>query len=122
MRCPFQQITGPRAMVAANSFWFARLCAMLCILGGLARAAEIPAVAEFRKEAQPILQEYCYDCHGDGAKKGNIAFDQLTSDQAILNHDLWLKVLKNVRAGLMPPQKKRRPSAEEQQKLEKWIK
>jgi hypothetical protein len=122
MSWQFQHSTGPPAVVVAGLFWFARLCAGLAVLGGSTWGAEIPAVAEFRKDAQPILQEYCYDCHGDGAKKGNIAFDELTSDQAILNHDLWFKVLKNVRAGLMPPQKKRRPSPEEVQKLERWIK
>ncbi len=77
---------------------------------------------QFRQQVQPILTEYCYDCHGDGAKKGNVAFDELKSDDALLNHELWLKVLKNVRAGLMPPEKKAKPSLEERTKLEQWIK
>ena len=85
-------------------------------------AAEQPAIADFRKNVQPILSQYCYDCHADGANKGNIAFDELKSADKILDHDLWLKVLKNTRAGLMPPQKKPRPSQEERQKLEHWIK
>src|SRR6267142_2533006 len=85
-----------------------------------ARAAS-PAT-QFRKDVQPILSEYCFDCHGDGAKKGNVAFDELKSGDALLNHDLWLKVLKNTRAGLMPPEKKPRPSAQERAKLEQWIK
>jgi len=55
--------------------------------------AESEASVKFRKEVSPILQEYCYDCHGDGSDKGNVAFDALTSDSAILDHDLWLKVL-----------------------------
>src|SRR5262245_9217483 len=55
----------------------------------------------FRREIQPLLKEFCYDCHADGANKGNIAFDEFKSDQAVLeNHDLWLKALKNIRAGL----------------------
>jgi hypothetical protein len=43
------------------------------------RAAEAPAVAQFRKDVQPILANYCYDCHGDGMAKGNVAFDELKS-------------------------------------------
>lgn len=86
------------------------------------RVAGGDAAAQFRKEIQPILTEYCSDCHADGAKKGNVAFDELKSDDALLNHDLWLKVLKNTRAGLMPPEKKPKPSAEERAKLEQWIK
>lgn len=80
------------------------------------------AAAQFHKEIQPILQEYCYDCHGDGAKKGGVAFDELKSNDAVLNSDLWLNALKYLRAGLMPPRAKPHPSAEEQQKIEHWIK
>ena len=78
--------------------------------------------AQFRKEIQPILQEFCYDCHGDGSRKGDVAFDELKSNDAILNHELWLKALKNVRAGLMPPQKKPQPSAQQIRQLEDWVK
>ena len=85
-----------------------------------ANAADVSAA--FRKDIQPLLTEYCSDCHADGAKKGNVAFDELKTDDALLNHELWLKVLKNVRAGLMPPEKKPKPSADERAKLEQWIK
>src|SRR5688572_8100133 len=36
--------------------------------------AESPAAGQFRKDVQPILANYCYDCHGDGMAKGNVAF------------------------------------------------
>ena len=88
----------------------------------LAVGAEVPAAAQFRKDIQPILKEYCYDCHGDGEKKGKIAFDELKTDEALLNHDLWLKVVKNVRAGIMPPSKKPRPSPDDWSRLENWVK
>src|SRR5436190_2468556 len=95
------------------------LTAALASVCLVSRAAE--PVSQFRKEIQPILKEYCYDCHGDGAKKGGLAFDEL-KDTELLNHELWLKVLKNVRAGLMPPDKKPKPSASERAKLDRWIK
>src|SRR3954470_9213588 len=86
-------------------------------------ASETPAVAHFRKEIQPLMTEYCGDCHFDGAKKGNVAFDGFKSDAELLeNRELWFKALKNVRAGLMPPAKKPRPSAEQIQKLAAFVK
>ena len=86
-------------------------------------AGEAKAVSSFKKEIQPILSEYCYDCHGDGMNKGKVTLDEFKSDAALLDsHDLWWRVLKNVRAGIMPPEKKARPSAEELRKLENWIK
>jgi hypothetical protein len=121
MKPQLQPCAQPKVGEKTN-LWGAGVLAALAILGGTVSGAEIPAAAEFHKDVQPILKEYCYDCHGDGAKKGQVAFDELASDDTLLNHDLWLKVLKNVRAGLMPPQKKPRPSAEVEQKLERWIK
>ena len=70
--------------------------------------------AQFRSDIQPILAQYCYDCHADGANKGKVAFDELKTDDALVrNPELWWKVLKNVRAGLMPPAKKPQPTADE---------
>jgi len=105
------------------STWFAPLLAILFLGLPQAWTAENPAAAHFRKEVQPILVEYCYDCHGDGMNKGKVAFDEFKSDDELLGkHDLWSKVLKNLRAGLMPPEKKPRPSAEDVRRLEKWVK
>jgi hypothetical protein len=97
----------------------------LFLLAGLgsAMAGSSPGAADFRAHVRPILETYCFDCHGDGAHKGNVAFDELKTDKAILdNPDLWWKALKNLRAGMMPPPKKPRPSLEEQQEITHWIK
>ena len=85
--------------------------------------AETRAESRFRKDIQPILTQYCYDCHGDGMSKGKVAFDGFQShDERLARRDLWLAVLKNLRAGIMPPEKKPRPSEEELQRLQNWIK
>ncbi|MSU34619.1 MAG: hypothetical protein EXS36_05825 [Pedosphaera sp.] len=60
----------------------------------------------FRQQIQPVLREFCFDCHAEGARKGGVAFDEFNSDQSILeDHSLWFKALKNVRADVMPPAK-----------------
>jgi len=87
------------------------------------RAAEVPGAAEFHTNVLPILQNYCFDCHGDGASKGKVAFDRFKSDQNLLeNRELWWKAMKNIRAGIMPPAKKARPTAEEQEQIVHWVK
>ena len=100
---------------------------ILCILGSAFLSytghAEVDPTAEFEKEILPILENHCYDCHGDGEHKGKVAFDTFGSAAALMDQtDLWVHALKNVRSGLMPPAKKKRPSAEEIAKLEEWIK
>jgi hypothetical protein len=86
-------------------------------------AAEKSGATQFHKDIQPILSEYCYDCHGDGMHKGNVTFDEFKSDDAVLtNRDLWLNALKYVRAGIMPPDKKPKPTDAQKQLIANWIK
>lgn len=85
--------------------------------------AASPGAAEFRKEVEPLLKEYCYDCHGDGMDKGGVAFDSFNPDTDLsTSQELWLRTLKNLRADLMPPPKKPQPSARQVARIEHWIK
>jgi Protein of unknown function (DUF1588)/Protein of unknown function (DUF1587)/Protein of unknown function (DUF1592)/Protein of unknown function (DUF1585)/Protein of unknown function (DUF1595)/Planctomycete cytochrome C len=77
----------------------------------------------FRDKVQPMLAEHCYECHADGAKKGDVTLDKFPSSDPLQGgNDLWWRVLKNVRSGLMPPADQERPTAEEMRVLETWIK
>src|SRR5947207_571535 len=98
--------------------WLRPLAVLVCAcLTPCLQAAELARsarVASFRKDVQPLIAKYCSDCHADGAEKGNVAFDQSPSDDALIaDTELWWKVLKNVRAGVMPPAKKPQPTPEE---------
>jgi len=100
---------------------------LICIVAGqllsFARAAEVSGAMEFHKGVEPIIHQYCYECHGDGEKKGGVAFDEFASDQAILtNRDLWWTALKYLRAGIMPPPKHDRPTPAEKQRIAAWVK
>lgn len=91
------------------------------------RADEKSAGASFRKSVEPLLDKYCAECHFNGVGKGNVAFDDFTSDADLLAHgDLWAKALRNVRAGLMPPKEDGdsddRPTPAEIETLARWIK
>jgi len=100
------------------------ILAGVTLLESAANAAQpTPGAREFHQSIKPMLQNYCFDCHGDGAKKGNVAFDEFANDQAILGDtELWLHALKNLRGGLMPPPKKPQPTAEEKERITQWIK
>jgi hypothetical protein len=102
--------------------WVAGVLA-LAVLGGPVAAVDPQAVESYRKDVQPILAKYCFDCHADGVKKGNVSFDTFKSDDELVGkHELWHAVLKNTRANIMPPGKRPRPTVAEQQVLESWIK
>src|SRR5690242_16591605 len=93
------------------------------LVSALALAANEPSsISAYRKNVLPMLEDHCYECHGDGYDKGKVAFDRLETNDAILDRNLWLRVLVNTRAGLMPAEQKPRLSAAEQKRLEDWIK
>ena len=33
------------------------------------------AAEHYREDVEPLLAELCFDCHGDGADKGDVALD-----------------------------------------------
>jgi len=86
-----------------------------------ARAAR-PPNPPYEKQILPMLEEYCYDCHGDGAKKGDLALDKYTSLKEHLGDtELWYTVWKNVASQMMPPAGKPQPSIADRDKLLRWI-
>jgi hypothetical protein len=95
----------------------------LAIFAPDGQGAESPAVARFEDQVQPILMDYCYRCHAQGTKKGGVAFDEFGTGEAFLkDRNLWWAVLKNVRAGIMPPAEKPHPNPKEIGVLADWIK
>lgn len=97
------------------------LLAPIVFAGTPSAASGLPS--PFVERVEPILFDYCYDCHGDGMRRGNLAFDRYDSESDLVaDHDLWLAVLKNVRAGIMPPRNRPQPKEEELTALEEWIK
>jgi len=70
----------------------------------------------------PLLNRYCWDCHGDGAAKGDVSLDAFTNVTAVLqDRRTWERVLRTVDSGDMPPKKKKQPTAPERAKLTGWI-
>jgi len=76
----------------------------------------------FQKEIEPLLQDYCFDCHGDGSAKGDFSMDEYDDLSKHLDDvEHWLAVWQNLRSQVMPPPKKDRPDLEEKRQLLSWI-
>lgn len=91
------------------------VCLSLC---GLAAAA----APDFKKDIEPILSQFCYDCHADGVEKGDFALDDYKSlDEHLADMPLWLRVWDNSRSQLMPPSNKKQPTDEQRRLLAEWI-
>ncbi|MDO8472771.1 MAG: c-type cytochrome domain-containing protein, partial [Dehalococcoidia bacterium] len=61
-------------------------------------AAPADGTLSFKAAIQPLLEKYCFDCHGDGTKKGGLALDIYADEAAIFkDRRTWEHVLSNVR-------------------------
>ncbi|MDP3070316.1 MAG: DUF1592 domain-containing protein [Opitutaceae bacterium] len=92
---------------------------VLTITAVSACGAAEPSLEGFRRDVQPLLAKYCYDCHGDSHAKGGVTLDD---PKALRDSKLWASVLKNTRTQLMPPAEEAQPTPAELARLHTWIK
>ena len=75
------------------------------------------------EEVQPLLQKYCYECHGAGKKvKGKVNLKEMES-RAKFSQQVEISRLgaEAVSFGEMPPKKSEQPSAEEKRKISDFL-
>src|SRR5579884_2762242 len=61
-----------------------------------------------------MLDQYCVGCHSQRAKDRGavpISLENVDMNQPAANAELWERVIRKVRAGVMPPPGSRRPDA-----------
>ena len=68
------------------------LLVMVCSAGSImAERGGGSAVEEFETGIKPLLEQYGYDCHGEGASKGEISLDDpVKGVHKMDNQKLWL--------------------------------
>src|SRR5581483_8098447 len=59
--------------------------------------------------ARQLLDTYCVTCHNTRAKTGGLALDKIDINQVGENPGVWEKVVRKLRAGMMPPLGMKRP-------------
>ncbi len=99
----------------------------LACFGLLAIATPVGAETWLPDDAAiAILEENCFDCHGNGEAEGGLQLDKMVEslDQhSAENAQAWWKVLKNFRAGTMPPPDAGyHIAAPDGQQLQDWLK
>jgi hypothetical protein len=68
----------------------------------------------FLHQVQPLMQKYCFGCHGNGKHKGDVTLDKfggLTEIQG--DRQTWEAVAEQLSSGSMPPEDKPQPSQPE---------
>src|SRR5262245_59464610 len=68
-----------------------------------------------------LLDQYCVTCHSDKLKRANLSLEKLDLATAGDHPELWEKVIRKLRAGVMPPPGMRRPALAEYEGLRDWL-
>ncbi|HEY0863834.1 MAG TPA: DUF1592 domain-containing protein [Lacunisphaera sp.] len=82
-----------------------RRLASLLLGSAVASAAATPTVpVDYIKDVKPLLENYCYECHGDGVSKSGLALDAYATVADVhAARPKWEAVLRNVSSHVMPP-------------------
>ena len=114
----------PRRVSARLALGLGVLLAMACRSSAAVKnqkaAAKSPVT--FEKNVAPLLDQYCFSCHGNGKHKGDVILDQYRDEASgLADVKLWTKVREKVQNGEMPPEKKPQPTPRERELLLRWI-
>lgn len=104
--------------------------AVVALLGDGESAAQSPPVSpatavlekRYTTEIRPILVAYCFACHGNGKKKGDVSFDKFTTLASVQqDRKTWQHMVDTVSHKLMPPEERPQPSDAERAALAKFF-
>ena len=86
------------------------------------RSAGEPLSAAQTLDGPKLFLRYCYECHGDGARKGKIDLEAMLAPANLKTQEReWEKAWKIVRHEFMPPVGAELPSPAERQAITDWI-
>lgn len=94
--------------------------ALAALLSGIG----VSHAADFATQIRPLLEAYCFDCHGDEAKpKGGVNLERFKSDADVMrDRRVWGGVFEKIESHQMPPPKRNeQPTTVQREDLMAWI-
>ncbi|WP_197454614.1 DUF1592 domain-containing protein [Stieleria varia] len=77
----------------------------------------------FENDVKLFLRTYCFDCHAEGANEGNVDIGAFLQRNDFQQDTLfWDKLLRNIRADVMPPADADKPTRHEVTRMAEWVK
>ena len=111
-----------------NRVWGIIAAAGVCLaasIGSLSGQSAQPATTSSagRSVEQPraLLDKYCVTCHNDRLKTANLSLQGLDLMKVADHAEVWEKVVRKLRAGVMPPPDVPRPPLAEYEGLRDWL-
>jgi hypothetical protein len=73
------------------------------------------------EKTRALLDQYCVTCHNDRLKTANLSLQGADLSSVSEHAELWEKVIRKLRAGVMPPPDLPRPSLAEYEGMRDWL-
>ncbi|HEX5000165.1 MAG TPA: DUF1592 domain-containing protein, partial [Terriglobia bacterium] len=105
-----------KLLMAAAAF-----LALLTANGQTTTRPSTPVRAVDALSGRSMLDQYCVGCHNDKARKANLSLEKLDLATVADHPEFWEKVIRKLRAGVMPPPGMRRPALDEYEGLRDWL-
>ncbi len=81
-----------------------------------------PPEERWKSEILPLVENHCYDCHGEGVKKGDLDFEDFRGiPDMIEDRERWKRIRVHLEQHLMPPPDELQPTRQEREKIIRWI-
>ena len=75
----------------------------------------------FEADIRPLLDEYCYRCHGEEKQKGDVQLSSFHERRMLIReHELWREVIHQIESEEMPEEEPL-PTLEERRLLVDWL-
>src|SRR2546430_385967 len=71
--------------------------------------------------SRALLNQYCVGCHNQKLKTAGLMLDQVDLEHAGAHAEILEKVVRKLRAGMMPPSGMPRPDAATRESLVSWL-
>ena len=100
------------------------LSMVLAVSGQTPQRTAQPVAAPAAKAVaaqQAIFDEYCMECHSKTARNGNLSIEDLNLSNVADHRKEWEKIVRKLRAGMMPPAGQERPDKETYTGLIVWL-
>src|SRR5688572_29152033 len=95
---------------------------VLIALCGAAHAAPPAAPADFEKDVRPLLETYCFNCHGNKRDRADVNLQKFTDVPSVQRDPkLWRNVLTQLNERSMPPDDKPQPTGAQRAMLIEWV-
>jgi mono/diheme cytochrome c family protein len=79
------------------------------------------SVAAAAAQYRSVVTQYCVTCHSETLKTGGLSLEKMDLNTIGAGAEVWEKVVKKLRSGMMPPEGRPKPDAATRESMALWL-